>query len=442
MRLSLLNNKTPLKDHLGFITENKPLYHYLLAFVVGIISSFATIGFIKLYQLITHFIYHSETSNFAEIAQFTSIGYFFIIFCLGGLLIGLFIYYFIPYHGHGHGFPHLLYCYRHFKPVEVSEGLSATVANSLSLGLGASVGREMPGIFLSSSITTWLCRLLKVHAHTLRVMIAAAVGTSLATSLHSSFVGFFFIMEVISYSLTAIDLLPITLAIFTGVFIRDFFPEILPPFSLNIRIFDSGINLLPFILLGILCGLFAFLLIKTLSFTIKASSNSRLPKWSWPLLGGLGLSLIAIRFPDALGLGFSDMGLMLETSLPIYPLLFLAIAKFLAIIFSLGFGFSGGIFTPSVFWGMCLGSLYVAILSAIFPHASLSPGMYALMGAAAFTSVVIGAPITMTFFAFELTGNLQICVNTFIVVFFAQLVMKAFGFKSFFQNQYTYLYNR
>lgn len=437
-----LKHKKPLTDHLGFIKDNKPLYHYVLAFIVGLLSAFATIGFIKLYELITRFIYFSPSANFLEVAQTTPGWYFYVVFGLGGLLVGLFIYYFIPYHGHGHGFPNLLYCYRHFRPIEYSEGLGTTLTNSLSLGLGASVGREMPAIFLSSSLTTWLCKVLKVHAHTLRVMIAAAVGTSLATSLHSSFVGFFFIMEVISYSLTALDLLPITLAIFTGVFIREFFTHILPPFSINLLIPNSGIHVPSFVLLGLFCGLMALVFTATLTQTIKITNQSSLPKWLWPFIGGLGLATAAQFIPESLGLGFTEMGLMLEGALPLWPVLILSCAKFITILISLGFGFSGGIFTPAIFWGLTLGSIFASVMVLIFPHSSISFGMYALMASAAFTSVVIGAPITMTFFAYELTSSLEICVNTFIVVFCAQLVMKSFGFKSFFQSQYTYLYDR
>ncbi len=442
MNFFSLRHERPLTDRLGFIEDNHPLYHYFLSFLVGIISSFATICFIKFYELLTRFIYQSHSFDFIQIVQANPFWYMLLILTGGGLLIGLLIYYFIPYHGHGHGFPNLLYSYRHFEPIQVKEGLGATLSSSLSLAVGASVGREMPGIFFSSAATTWLCKALKIHGHTLRVLVAAAIGTSLATSLHSSFVGFFFIMEVISYSLTAMDLLPITLAIFTGVFIREFFPEVLPPIILEMQIPNSGINFFNFILLGLLCGLIGYCLIKSLYFTIKASNESHLPKWIWPMLGGLALSLISLYAPGVLGLGFTDMGLMLQNNPPFWPILILAIFKYLAILFSLGFGFSGGIFTPSIFFGLCIGTLYVNVLSFIFPNWNLSHGMYALMGAAALSGVIMGAPITMTFLTFEITRDLFLTVNVFIVVFFAQVFIKSINGKSFFQNQYLYLYDR
>ncbi len=428
-------------DHLGFIKESRPLYLYLLAFLVGIISSFATIGFIKLYKLLTRFIYNTPTTDFIEIAQTTPLWHFFVILIVGGALVGLIIFYFIPYYGHGQGFPHLLYAYRHMGYITPTEGISSTVSASLSLAAGAAVGREMPAIFFSASVTSWLCRLLHIKGHHLRVLIAAAIGTSLATSLHSSFVGIFFVIELVSFSLTTLDLLPITLAIFTGVFIREYFIHIPPDLALKFAPYHPSVPILNLFILGLVCGLLAYLFLKTLSFTIRSSSNSRLPKWMWPMLGGLGLALLAIRYPSALGLGFMEMALLTELSSSFVPTLFLLMAKYLAILFSVGFGFSGGILTPSLFLGLTIGALYAAALLAIFPHYGISHEMLVIAAAAAFTSVVLGAPITMTMLAFEATHNIEITLNVFIVVFFAQITMKLLNLNSFFHTQYKFLYD-
>ncbi|MCH9633339.1 MAG: H(+)/Cl(-) exchange transporter ClcA [Chlamydiae bacterium] len=441
MSLFSLRHKKHLTDRLGFIQEAHPIYIYLLSFVVGVLSSLATVGFIKLYELITRFIYNSPSTNFTEIAETTPLWYLFLILTAGGALIGLFTFYFVPYHGHGQGFPHLLYSYRHHSYITPQEGISTTIASSLSLGVGASVGREMPGIFFSTSITSWLCQILRLKGHTLRVLMSAAVGTSLATSLHSSFVGIFFVIEIITFSLTTLDLLPISLAIFTGVFIREFFSEILPPIALHLSVpYEGGIPFLNLFALGIICGLLAYLFIKTLAFTIRSSYYSHIPKWMWPLFGGLGLSLIAINFPEALGLGFGEMSILLRDSIPVMPLLFLLVAKYLAIIFSLGFGFSGGIFTPSIFWGLALGACYASLLNLVYSGGVHTPEMYILAGAAGFSSVTLGAPITLTLLAFEITRDIELTLNIFIVVFFAQVTMKVLHLKSFFHTQYQFLY--
>ena len=164
-------------------------------------------------------------------------------------------------------------------------------------------------------------------------MLASAIAASLATSLHSTFVGIFFAIEIISFSLTALDLLPITVAVFTGVFIREYFYKLLPPIILNLNIPNPGVHILNFIILGVFCGCMAYLYLKSLTITIQSSFNSRIPKWLWPMLGGLGLSLLCIHYPEALSLGFWNMGQMLDEAPNFLYLLFLTLAKFLAILF-------------------------------------------------------------------------------------------------------------
>ena len=63
-------NRSKFKDRLGFIHEAHPFQIYFWALIVGIISSFATIGFIKFYELLIRFFYFSPTTNFTEIATF------------------------------------------------------------------------------------------------------------------------------------------------------------------------------------------------------------------------------------------------------------------------------------------------------------------------------------------------------------------------------------
>ncbi len=441
MALFSLKQQEHPKDHLGFIQDKRPYYLYFLAFIVGIISSFATIGFIKFYKLLTRFIYNTPSTDFAEIAQTTPLWYFFIILMVAGALVGLIIYYFIPYYGHGQGFPHLLYSYRHMSYITPTEGISSTVSATLSLAAGASVGREMPSIFFSAALTSWLCRILHVQGHQLRVLVAAAIGTSLATSLHSSFVGIFFVIELVSFSLTALDLLPITVAIFTGVAIREYFTRVSPYLYLKFAPFHPSVPILNLFILGFGCGLLAYLFLKTLSFTVRSSYKSLFPKWMWPMIGGAGLALLTIRYPNVLGLGFIEMALLAELSSSLVPTLFLLLAKYLAVLFSVGFGFSGGVLTPSLFLGLTIGALYAAVLRSIFPHYLISHEMLVIAASAAFTSVVLGAPITMTMLAFEATRNIDMTLNVFIVVFVAQVTMKLLNLNSFFHAQYKFLYD-
>ncbi len=435
------NNEFALKDRLGFFTETHPFRLYIVSILVGLISAFAAVGFIRFYLFLRKLIYLTKTSNFLTISQDTSMWYFFLIFIVGGALIGLFVYYALPYHGRGHGMPHLLYVFRKQEHIPVSEGIGSSIASSASIAMGASVGREAPLMFLAGSITSWACKIFKFDGHYYRILFCAAVATAFATSIHSTFVAIFFVLEVLAFSLTAVDLIPIALALFSGTIVREFSPNILPPVFLKYLVAGNVDHILYYVVLGILCGFLALIFVQSLKFTVAAHLNSKLPKWLWPAIGGLALSFLAIYAPTTMGLSFEilhDPSSLLSPSLKVIVLFI--ILKFLATYLSVGFGFSGGIITPVFIIGLFFGILYAITLSALFPGASFTYSAYAVAATAALTGATIGAPLALTMATFELTRNMPLTVNVFAGVVVAQLIMKFFKVGSFYQTQYTVVY--
>ncbi|MCH9632406.1 MAG: Voltage-gated ClC-type chloride channel ClcB [Chlamydiae bacterium] len=436
------NKKYAKKDDTGFFTETHPFRLYLVSALVGIVSAFSTVGFIKLYALLRKVIYFSKNSNFIQISYDVPAWYFFLIFIGGGTLISLLIYYLLPNTSTRLGMPHLLFNFRKQRTISVVEGLGSSAASCLSIGMGASVGREAPLMFLAGSITSWFCKILKFNGHYYRILLCAAIATAFSTSLHSTFVAIFFVLEVVSFSLAAVDLVPIAIAIFSGTIVREFFPDILPPIFLNYSATSDVHHIIYFAVLGLLCGFLAFGFVQSMKFTVSAHINSKLPSWIWPSVGGVALSLIAIYAPAAMGLSFDIVQSsehILTPSLK-FVILFI-IFKILATYFSVGFGFSGGVISPVFVVGIFLGVLYALGLEAIFPQTSFDYSIYALGATTAFTSAVIGAPLALTIASFELTHSMPLTLNIFIAVVIAQLVMKFLKTGSFYQTQYTLLYD-
>jgi CIC family chloride channel protein len=97
--------------------------------------------------------------------------------------------------------------------------------------------------------------------------------------------------------------------------------------------------------------------------------------------------------------------------LPTVPIAFLAsilVAKSLASIVSLGFGFRGGLFFASLFLGTLLGHLYSAAAGAIMGQPVLDPGNAAMVGMAALATAIVGGPITMAMLVLGATGNFSL----------------------------------
>ncbi len=443
MLLDSKNNSYGQKTLTGFVYESHPFKLYLLSLIIGIVSTFATIGFIKFYLLLRKWIYLSKSISLIVIYQHLPLWGSLAIFIVGGALLGLFIYYIIPFHGYGHGLINFLHAFKRQKPISLVEGLGSTAASSFSLGLGASVGREAPVMFLAGAIASWFCQLFNFKGHYYRILLAAAVATALATSLHSSFMAIFFILEVVAFSLKAIDLIPIALAVFAGALIRLFLPDLLPPAFWIYPIEASANHILFYLVLGILLAFFAMIFTQSLKYTLSWHLKSKLPNWIWPIGGGIALGIIAHYCPAALGLGFDFIKEAESwTTLSLKLIGLLLLFKFLATYFSLGFGFSGGVITPAFILGLLSGLLYCIGLKTLFPVIHFQFPTYAIAAAAIFTSLIIGGPLTMTLLSFEITHDITLSLNIFVGILVANLILRIFKVKSCYHTQYSLLFKK
>ena len=102
-----------------------------------------------------------------------------------------------------------------------------------------------------------------------------------------------------------------------------------------------------------------------------------------------------------------------------YALVGLALAKTLATVITLGFGGSGGVFTPTLFIGAALGGglgvLGKQLLSAQF----VNPHAWAFVGMAGMVAGATRAPLTAIFIVFEMTDDYTYVVPLMIVAVIA-----------------------
>ncbi|MFT3978311.1 MAG: chloride channel protein, partial [Sphingomonas bacterium] len=125
-------------------------------------------------------------------------------------------------------------------------------------------------------------------------------------------------------------------------------------------------------------------------------------------LGGLLLIPIAAWSPQVLSAGHSALHIDMMTALPLTFIAAVLLAKSLASIVSLGFGFRGGLFFASLFLGTLVGHLYADGLAWAVGFPILDPANAALVGMAALAVAVVGGPFTMAMLVLEATGNFSL----------------------------------
>ena len=136
-----------------------------------------------------------------------------------------------------------------------------------------------------------------------------------------------------------------------------------------------------------------------------------LPPWLLPGVGGLAIGLLALGFPQVLGVGYDTIEALLGSGggIALLTLVGLLLVKLLATALSSATGFVGGGFAPSLFAGAVLGNVYGQLLGEGglgLPVAE--PPAYAMVGMAAVLAGSARAPLTALLLLFELTRDIRI----------------------------------
>ncbi|MCK5323799.1 MAG: chloride channel protein, partial [Desulfobulbaceae bacterium] len=170
-------------------------------------------------------------------------------------------------------------------------------------------------------------------------------------------------------------------------------------------------------------GLVALLLMGAIFGLPRFFQRCHIPLWLTPALGGLGVGLVGLTRPEALGIGYETINNALTGNITLTLAALLVLTKLLTTGLSIGSGMSGGIFAPSLFLGAMIGAVFGHIATFLWPEANLSTAHYALVGMGAMVSGTTLAPITAILTIFELTYNYEVilplmvaCIPSLMIV--------------------------
>jgi chloride channel protein, CIC family len=301
---------------------------------------------------------------------------------------------------------------------------------ALSLGAGASVGREGPIAQIGGAIGSAVAQLRALSPGQTKVLVAAGAGAGIATTFNAPMAGLMFAQEIVLMGHTEMaNLTLLLIATFSAV--------------LTSRAIVGGgavFHPLPFVvksywemttygLMGVVLGLLAAGYIRFFHATGALLRKLALPNWVKLTVGLATVGLIAIPLPGNLSDGYpmieraflGDLGLGLMASL--------MIAKFAASTISLDCGAPGGIFGPTFFIGTMAGGTFRGLCQRLVPGLTGPHGSYALVGLGAFLGGVTHAPLTALFLLFEMTrGDWTVALPAMIATITAVAV--AYGLES------------
>ncbi len=417
------------------LIQNDQLSLLVLAVAIGVAAAYGAIAFRELYLLgqVASFGLGSDTlaSHAAGLPGWQIV----LAPTAGGLLIGLFVHFVLP-DRRTHGVADVMEAVAlRSGRIGAREGLGAAVVSAASIGAGASVGREGPVVHLGAALASAVGRRLGLTRSQTVTLLGCGVAAAVAASFNAPIAGVFFALEVVigHYALNAFA--PIVLASVSGAIVSRVHFGDFPAFIVADHSIASFLELPAFALLGILSALLAILFLKSLALVRSGAERLSLPDWLRPAVAGCLVGLIALEFPEVLGVGYGSTDAALKEMMPLQLLVLLVIFKTAATAISLGGGFGGGVFSPSLFMGAMLGGAFGIVATQAFPDYSTGHGAYALVGMGAVAGSVLGAPISTILIVFELTGDYAVTVAVMIAVVIASVITQQTRVRSFFRWQ-------
>ncbi|MDD9878788.1 MAG: chloride channel protein [Magnetovibrio sp.] len=415
--------------------RNDHLILSVLALVVGCIAGAAVVVLREMIALVQFVGFRAEAERLADYAAELPWWHVIAVPTVGGLVVGVLVYRFLP-DRRPQGVADVIEATA-LRSGRMSSrvGIMAALVNGLSVGAGASVGREGPAVHLGASLSGWIGRRLHLSRSLTRTLLGCGVASAVAASFNAPIAGALFANEVVvgHYALKAFA--PVVIASVAGTAIsRSWFGDF-PAFTFNTGIIASFWEFPAFVLLGICAGITAVVFMKSISWSAKVAQMIPVPPWLRPAIGGFAVGLMATQLPQVLGVGYAvtESALLLQISLTM--LIVIGVAKVAATAICLGFGFGGGVFSPSLVIGATVGGAFGIIATAVFPEFSSGPGAYTIVGMGAVAAAVMGAPISTTLIIFEMTSNYALTLAVMVAVVIASEITLHFHGRSFFSVQ-------
>lgn len=381
------------------------------ALIVGVGAGLGSVLFKTLVEVVQKFAFSDVASFLAAIHPW----HYVLIPLVGGLITGPIIYHFAR-EAKGHGVPEIMEAVAlRGGRIRPQVGLVKAVASAICIGTGGSVGSEGPIAQIGASLGSTVGQFLKLNEERTKTLVACGAAGGIAAIFNAPIAGAIFAMEVILNRLNTLYFGAVVISAVIADATAHIFIGNKRAFEIPQYNMQSPWELLLYALLAVIAAFASVGFSRTLYNAEDIFEAMKIPEWVKPAVGAILLGLLGMLtyktangIPRGFGVGYETITPALFGQLAAGMTLALLFIKYLATLFTLGSGNSGGIFAPSLFMGSMLGATYGKWATSVFPNITSDVGAYALVGMAAFFSGATHAPMTAILILFEMTNNYQL----------------------------------
>jgi len=305
----------------------------------------------------------------------------------------------------------------------IARGVHSIVVVALGASLGREAAPQRVGAAIASTLSDWA----RLPDWQRRLMVASGAGAGMAAVYNVPLGGALFALEVLLGTLTLPLVLPALATSLIATAVAWIALGTAPTYTVPTYHVHAD-ELVWAILLGPIAGLAAVGYIRVI-----ARAHAVRPR-GWmrvaaPVAVFAALGALAISYPQLLGNGRNVVQLAFLARLSVALLAALLVLKPLATAACLGSGAPGGLFTPTLAYGVLLGGLLGEAWSQIWPGSPL--GAYAIIGGAAVLGASMQAPLAAVVLLLELTQHADaLMVPILIAVVEATVLSRIMGARS------------
>lgn len=396
------------KGQFGVALEPQVIRICGFAVLVGFVGGLVAQGLLELIYLFTNIFFYGRFSFAITNPAHHHLGAWVILIpAIGGLLVGIMIHFWEPTLK-GHGIPEAMesVLFGHSR-MRLRVAILKPLATAFAIGTGGPFGAEGPIIQTGAAIGSLFGQAIGLTPYYRRVLLASGAAAGMAATFTAPLAGVLVAIELLLFELRARSFIPVALAAAVATGVRIHFAGWAPLFPTPAFRLTGMRELWLFAVLGILMGIVGVVMIRVLSWLEDFFDELPIRHaliWS-PVIGALILGVLGYFYPQVFGTSYDTIRDMLNDRLTTGHLVGISIAKFWALVISLGSGTTGGVFAPSLVVGGGLGAAFATGMKHLLPTVVSDPAFYSLVAMAAVFGGIARAPFTSIVFLFELSHN-------------------------------------
>jgi H+/Cl- antiporter ClcA/predicted transcriptional regulator len=410
-----LGNHEELGKLGDFTTDVRVVLISLMAIGIGVISAFVALALLRLIGLFTNLAFFGRWSTTLVSPVGNNLGVFEIFIpVIGGLIIGL-----MARYGseriRGHGIPEAIEAILiNGSKVEPKVAILKPISSAISIGTGGPFGAEGPIIMTGGAVGSMIAQFFHLSSAERKTLLVAGAAGGMSATFASPVAATLLAVELLLFEWKPRSLIPVALASATAAIVRRYIIGMGPLFPVPPHpAFIGPGGMLGCVLVGLLAGALSALL--TVMVYASEDAFRKLPiHWMWwPAIGGLVIGIGGLIFPQALGVGYSTIGALLQGNVTTGVIIGILLVKSIIWSVSLGSGTSGGVLAPLLMMGGALGGIEAMFL----PHEGA--GFWPLISMGAILGGTMRSPFTGIIFVLELTHDVNVLLPMLIAVVIA-----------------------